>query len=131
MNRKIRRGDMFYAALHSGTGSEQSGYRPILVLQNNTGNKHSQTVIVANITSRMFTKAKLPTHCPVEAQQGLGRASLILLEQLRTIDKSRLMEYIGTLGEDDMSRVDKALAVSVGLLSLYKASELFGKEGSI
>lgn len=119
MDRKIRRGDMFYAALHPGTGSEQSGFRPIIVIQNNTGNKHSQTVIVAHITSRMFTKAKMPTHCPVKAQQGLGRDSLILLEQLRTIDKSRLKEYIGTLGIDDMNRIDKALAVSVGLLNNY------------
>lgn len=115
MERKIRRGDMFYADLTPGIGSEQSGFRPVLIIQNDTGNKHSQTVIAALITSRAASKAKLPTHCPVKAQQGLGRDSLILLEQIRTIDKKRLKEYIGTLETEDMSRIDKALATSVGL----------------
>ena len=103
-------------AARTNEGSEQFGYRPVLALSNNTGNKHSQTVIVANITSRMSSKTRLPTHCPVKAQQGLGRNSLILLEQLRTIDKARLKEYIGTLGGGDMRRVDDALAISLGLL---------------
>ena len=107
---------MFYANLtFGGIGSEQSGYRPILVIQNNTGNKHSKTVIAAIITSRMENKAKMPTHCPIKAQQGLGRDSLVLLEQIRTIDRARLKEYIGTLDGDAMCEVDKALAVSVGL----------------
>ena len=116
MERKIRRGDMYYANLtFGGIGSEQSGYRPVLIIQNNTGNKHSGTVIASIITSQTDTKPKMPTHCLIKAQQGLGRDSLVLLEQLRTIDKARLKEYIGTLGDDDMSKVDKALAVSVGL----------------
>ena len=115
MGRKIRRGDMFYAELAPSVGSEQDGIRPILIIQNDTGNKHSQTVIVTIITSRIATKAKLPTHCHIKAQQGLGRDSLALLEQIRTIDKIRLKEYIGTLTSDDMGEVDKALAVSVGL----------------
>ena len=116
MDRKIRRGDMFYADLPPGVESEQFGNRPILILQNDTGNKHSSTtVIAAIITGQTAKKAKLPTHCHIKAQQGLGRDSLVLLEQLRTIDKSRLMEYIGTLDSESMSRVDKALAVSVGL----------------
>ena len=115
MQRKIRRGDMFYADLTYGVGSEQSGCRPILVIQNNTGNKHSKTVIAAIITSRTANKAKMPTHCPIKAQQGLGRDSLALLEQIRTIDKERLKEYIGTLDSDTMRRIDKALAISVGL----------------
>lgn len=116
MDKRIRRGDMFYANLtFGGIGSEQSGYRPVLVIQNDTGNKHSKTVIAAIITSQMESKAKMPTHCPIKAQQGLGRDSLVLLEQIRTIDRARLKEYIGTLDADAMCKVDKALAVSVGL----------------
>jgi mRNA interferase MazF len=115
MNRKIRRGDMFYADLTPGVGSEQSGYRPILIIQNDTGNRYSSTVIGAIITSRISTKAKLPTHAPIKAQQGLGNDSLVLLEQIRTIDKMRLKEYIGTLDSEAINRVDRALAVSVGL----------------
>ena len=113
--RKIRRSDIFYADLTRGVGSEQSGYRPVLIIQNNTGNKHSATVIAAVITSRTKHKADLPTHCPLKRQQGLGRDSLVLLEQIRTIDKSRLKEYVGALDGAAMSGVDKALAVSVGL----------------
>jgi mRNA interferase MazF len=115
MNRKIRRGDMFYADLTPGVGSEQSGYRPILIIQNDTGNRHSNTVIAAIITSRISTKTKLPTHAPIKAQQGLGHDSLVLLEQIRTIDKIRLKEYVGTLDGEAISRVDKALAVSMGM----------------
>lgn len=115
MERKIKRGDMFYVDLPLGAGSEQIGFRPVLIIQNNTGNKHSQTVIAAIITSKTSQKAKMPTHCQIKAQQGLGCDSLIVLEQIRTIDKSRLLEYIGTLNSEDMRKVDKALAVSVGL----------------
>jgi len=115
MERKILRGDMFYADLTHGVGSEQSGCRPVLVIQNDTGNKFSNTVIAAIITSRIDTKAKMPTHCPIQAQQGLLMDSLILLEQIRTIDKVRLGEYIGTLDILTMCRVNTALAISVGL----------------
>jgi mRNA interferase MazF len=115
MERKIRRGDMFYADPALGMGSEQSGSRPVLIVSNNTGNKHSRTVIAAVITGRAAGKAKLPTHCLVRAQQGLGRDSCVLLEQIRTIDKARLREYIGTLDGESMGGVDRALAVSVGL----------------
>jgi mRNA interferase MazF len=80
-----------------------------------TGNKHSNTVIAAIITSRTQNKPKIPTHCFIKAQQGLGQDSLILLEQIRTIDKLRLREYIGTLDYESINKVDKALAVSVGL----------------
>jgi mRNA interferase MazF len=114
MERKIRRGDMFCADLALGVGSEQSGRRPVLILSNDTGNRHGRTVIAAVITGRT-TGTKLPTHCPLKRQQGLGRDSLVLLEQIRTIDKARLKGYIGTLDGDDMRRVDKALAISVGL----------------
>mgnify|MGYP001346203310 CR=1 FL=1 len=116
MNRKIRRGDMFYADLTLGVGSEQSGCRPILIIQNNAGNKHSNTMIVVIITSRISTKAKLPTHASIKAQQELGHDSLVLLEQIRTIDKMRLKEYIGTLDSEAIRRVDRALTVSVGLV---------------
>lgn len=115
MKVQIRRGDMYYADLSQGIGSEQSGCRPILIIQNNIGNKYSNTIIIAVITSRKVNKAKIPTHCPIKAQQGLGRDSLVLLEQLRTIDKARLREYIGTLNNTVMRKVDTALVISVGL----------------
>lgn len=115
MERRIKRGDMYYANLTYGVGSEQSGFRPALIIQNNTGNKHSKTVIVAIITSRTAKKTQLPTHCLILAQQGLKRDSLVLLEQIRTIDKDRLKVYIGSLDGEVMSEIDKALAVSVGL----------------
>lgn len=115
MERKIRRGDMFYADMTPGIGSEQIGFRPVLMIQNDTGNRHSRTVIAATITSKAERKTKLPTHCPIKAQQGLGRDSLVLMEQIRTIDKNRLKEYLGTLDSDTMRRVDKALAISLGL----------------
>ena len=113
--RKIRRGDMFYADLTFGVGSEQSGCRPVLIIQNDVGNKHSQTIIIAVITSRAKSKTKIPTHCNIKAQQGLGRDSLVLLEQIRTIDKTRLIDYIGTLDNETMKKVDRALTISVGL----------------
>ena len=106
---------MYFTDLTFGVGSEQIGCRPVLIIQNDTGNKHSKTVIAAIITSKTVSKAKIPTHCLIKKQQGLGRDSLVLLEQVRTIDKSRLKEYIGTLDNEAMSKVDKALAVSVGL----------------
>ena len=92
MERKILRGDMFYADLTQGVGSEQYGYRPILIIQNKVGNKHSNTVIAAIITSRVKSKTKMPTHYLIKAQQGLGRDSLVLLEQIQTLDKSRKLE---------------------------------------
>jgi len=115
MKRRINRGDMYYADLSQGIGSEQSGIRPALIIQNDIGNKYSGTVIIAVITSRTVTKVKLPTHYFVKAQDGLGRDSLILLEQIRTIDKKRLRRYIGALSCETMSRMDRALSISVGL----------------
>ena len=115
MERRIRRGDMYYVDLTLGVGSEQNGIRPALIIQNDTGNKYSSTFIVAVITSRTVSKARMPTHYRIKAQQGLGRDSLILLEQIRTIDRARFKEYIGTLDHDVMKNVDKALAISVGL----------------
>lgn len=93
-DKKILRGDMFYANLGRGIGSEQKGYRPVLVIQNDVGNKFSPTVIVASITSRVGIKAKLPTHYFINTEDGLQAPSIILLEQIRTIDKKRLDSYI-------------------------------------
>lgn len=116
MNRTYLRGDMYYADLGRGIGSEQEGYRPVLILQNNTGNKYSPTVIVAAISSKVDAKAKLPTHYLLQAENGLELPSLVLLEQLRTIDKKRLGAYIGHLEEKHIRRINHALAVSVGLI---------------
>ena len=111
----VKRGDIFYADLSPVVGSEQGGMRPVLIVQNDTGNKHSPTVIAAAITSQTG-KARLPTHIELNAQSvGLSRDSVILLEQVRTIDKSRLRERMGKLDETTMTKVDNAIAVSFGL----------------
>ena len=111
----VKRGDIFYADLSPEVGSEQGGMRPVLIVQNDTGNKHSPTVIVAAITSQTG-KARLPTHIELSARSvGLSRDSVILLEQIRTIDKSRLRERMGKLDESTMTKVDNAIAVSFGL----------------
>ena len=111
----VKRGDIYYADLSPVVGSEQGGMRPVLIVQNDTGNKHSPTVIAAAITSQMG-KARLPTHIELEARSfGLSRDSVILLEQVRTIDKSRLRERMGKLDETTMNRVNNAIAVSLGL----------------
>lgn len=111
----VLRGDLYYADLSPVVGSEQGGLRPVLVVQNNTGNRHSPTIIVAAITSRT-TKAKLPTHVPVSRQDsGLKCDSTILLEQVRTIDRCRLKEYIGQLPAAQMAQADQALLTSFGL----------------
>ena len=116
MNRTYHRGDMYYADLGRGIGSEQEGYRPVLIIQNDTGNKYSPTVIVAAISSKVDAKAKLPTHYLLKAENGLELPSLVLMEQLRTIDKKRLETYIGHLEEQHIRRLNRALAVSVGLI---------------
>lgn len=115
MERKIKRGDMYYADLTRGVGSEQSGFRPVLIVQNDTGNTQNGTVIVAPITSNTERKYIMPTHCRIQAMYGLPRISYILLEQLHTIDKARLGMYIGTLNDKLLRKVNKALTVSVGL----------------
>ncbi len=110
----IRRGELYYADLSPVVGSEQGGVRPVLVVQNDVGNKYSPTVIVAAITSRL-SKAKLPTHIFLPAEEfGLEKDSVVLLEQIRTLDKSRLLHKIGDLGLKNMKEVDKALLVSLG-----------------
>ena len=115
MDYSIRRGDIYYADLSPVVGSEQGGVRPVLIVQNDIGNKHSPTVIAAAITSQI-NKAKLPTHIELQASSyGLSKDSVILLEQVRTIDKRRLKERMGRLDEGVMSRVDEAIAVSLGI----------------
>lgn len=111
----VKRGDIYYADLSPVVGSEQGGIRPVLVVQNDIGNKYSPTVIVAAITSQI-NKAKLPTHIEISAEEyGLTKDSVILLEQIRTIDKKRLKEKIGNLSEDLMKKVDECIQVSFGL----------------
>jgi mRNA interferase MazF len=112
----IKRGDIIYADLSPVVGSEQGGVRPVLVIQNDIGNKYSPTVIVAAITSQI-NKAKLPTHVELAAAEyGITKDSVILLEQIRTIDKKRLKEKIGHLSDELMKRVDDGLQVSFGLI---------------
>ena len=114
----IRRGDIFFADFGQTVGSEQSGVRPVLAVQNNVGNRYSPTVICAAITSRI-NKAKLPTHIEIDKENhSLAKDSVILLEQVRTVDKRRLREKIGHLDEYIMDRVDRALLTSLGLQSL-------------
>lgn len=114
----IKRGDIFYADLSPVIGSEQGGIRPVLIVQNDIGNKYSPTVIASAITSQI-NKAKLPTHIELSAKDyGLPRDSVILLEQIRTIDKKRLREKIGHLDDELMEKVNDALTVSFGLVEM-------------
>ncbi len=111
----VKRGDIYYADLSPVVGSEQGGVRPVLIVQNDVGNKFSPTVIAAAITSQKY-KTNLPTHIQVNADEcGLARDSIVLLEQVRTLDKKRLKERMGTLADDDMNRINQALSVSFGL----------------
>ena len=115
MDNSVRRGDIFYADLSPVVGSEQGGVRPVLIVQNDMGNRHSPTVIAAAITSQM-NKAKLPTHIELVGQDcGLTKDSIVLLEQIRTLDKRRLREHMGRLDGALMDEVDRAIAVSFGL----------------
>lgn len=111
---KIKRGDVFYADLSPVVGSEQGGVRPVLVIQNNMGNKYSPTVIVAAITSQT-NKTRIPTHVSVDPKIGLPKNSVVLLEQVRTIDKKRLRDKVGSFDGIAMKKVDDSLKVSVGI----------------
>ena len=111
----VRRGEIYYADLSPVIGSEQGGVRPVLIVQNDVGNKYSPTVIAAAITSQR-EKAKLPTHIELPSQNcGLQKKSVVLLEQIRTIDKKRLKEKMGMLNPEEMNKIDSALSVSFGL----------------
>ena len=115
MESTVRRGEIYYADLSPVVGSEQGGVRPVLIVQNEIGNRHSPTVIAAAITSRL-DKARLPTHINIRAADtGLAKDSVVLLEQIRTLDKKRLREKMGRVEDDIMQQVDAAIAVSFGL----------------
>lgn len=115
VNNEIKRGELYYADLSPVVGSEQGGVRPVLIVQNDVGNKFSPTVIAAAITSQI-NKAKIPTHIEVKASEvGLPKDSVVLLEQLRTLDKRRLKERIGALDIKKMKMVDSALLISLGV----------------
>lgn len=112
----VKKGDIFFADLSPVIGSEQGGVRPVIVIQNDIGNKYSPTVIVAAITSQI-NKAKLPTHVEIRAgEHGLNKDSVILLEQLRTVDKRRLRERIGRMDGASMEKVNEALVISLGII---------------
>ena len=114
-HKEVKRGEVFYADLSPVVGSEQGGVRPVLIVQNDVGNRHSPTVIAAAITSKQ-DKTNLPTHIGIKAGTGgLTRDSVVLLEQVRTLDKRRLRERMGNLAPDDMNRINRALSVSFGL----------------
>lgn len=120
---KIRRGDVFFAELDPVVGSEQGGVRPVLIIQNDVGNQHSPTTIVAAITGQV-SKAKLPTHVDLAGQEnGLAKTSVVLVEQVRTIDKQRLKEKICTLDKSIMDQVNVALEISMGLRSSFQKEE--------
>jgi mRNA interferase MazF len=125
----VKRGDIFYADLSPVVGSEQGGIRPVLIVQNDVGNKFSPTVIAAAITSQKY-KTDLPTHIKVNADgSGLARDSIVLLEQVRTLDKRRLKERMGNLESWDMQRVDRALSVSLGIAGASMGSAAGGAAG--
>ncbi len=117
----VKRGDIYFADLSPVVGSEQGGVRPVLIIQNDRGNHFSPTVIIAAITAKM-AKPKLPTHIGIKgSKDGISRDSVILLEQIRTIDKSRLKEKVCTLDDGVMVKVDQALQISVGIVNLIPA----------
>ena len=109
----VKRGELYYADLSPVVGSEQGGIRPVLIVQNDVGNKYSPTIIAAAVTSQM-NKAKLPTHIELDTTCGLSKDSVVLTEQLRTLDKQRLMDKIGVIDEKVMEKVNNALLVSLG-----------------
>lgn len=120
MDLGVKKGDLYFADLSPVVGSEQGGLRPVLVVQNDVGNKYSPTIIVAAVTSQK-NKAKLPTHVAIDAEgNGLSKNSVVLLEQLRTIDKQRLKERIGTLDQGLLPDVNDALSVSLGIADSFE-----------
>lgn len=116
MKNTYLRGELYYADLGTGVGSEQNGYRPVAIIQNDVGNKHSPTTIVAAISTQIKTKAALPTHYHLKQGNGLAQPSMLMLEQIRTIDKARINQYIGKLSEEEIKGLNHALAISIGLI---------------
>ena len=129
MDQTYLRGDLYYADLGRGLGSEQQGNRPVVIIQNDVGNRHSPTVIVAAISSKVGVKAKLPTHYYMEAGSGLVQPSIVLLEQIRTIDKRRLSNYIGKLDERHIHGINHALAISIVKASVVQCLFMSQPEG--
>lgn len=115
-----RRGDIYYADLNPVCGSEQGGSRPVVVIQNNIGNAHSPTLIVAMVTTKIQKKATLPTHYTIQNNSAFESPSVVMLEQIRTIDKSRIDRYLGKATPKEMSCIDKALAASLALSYLQE-----------
>ena len=122
MNNNVGRGDIYYADLSPVVGSEQGGVRPVLIVQNDVGNRYSPTVIAAAITSQTG-KARLPTHIEVHTDSGLAKSSIVLLEQIRTLDKRRLKDRMGHLDDETMTLVNDALSVSFGLVGEEHTSQ--------
>ena len=114
-NWQYSRGDIYYANMEPHVGSEQGGDRPVVVLQNNTGNKHSPTLIIATITSRVDKKRHLPTHVLLDHNPGLKVPSIVQLEQIFTIDKRRVHRFAGQASEDEMNQIEMAIKVSLGM----------------
>lgn len=112
--KNYKRGQIYYADLSPVIGSEQGGTRPVLVIQNDMGNRYSTTLIVGCITTRT-TKSKIPTHLWLDESCGLPKDSMVMLEQIRTIDKKRIKNYVGSISESDMKKVDKAIKISLGV----------------
>ena len=119
------KGELYYANLKSTVGSEQKGLRPVLVLQNNKGNKYSPTIIVAPVTSKVLSKAKIPTHVDIEPFEKLKYESMVLIEQLRVIDKKRLKSYLGKIDNEKLHQVDKAIikAFNINIKNVMKSTE--------
>lgn len=116
MKKTYYRGELYYADLGTGVGSEQNGYRPVVIIQNDVGNRHSPTTIVAAISTQIKTKAKLPTHFDLQPGNGLQQPSIVMLEQIRTVDKTRLVQRIGRLFDEEIKGLNHALAISIGLM---------------
>lgn len=112
---QVYRGQIYYADLEPSFGSEQGGVRPVLIIQNDIGNKYSPTTIIAAITAKIYTKQNLPTHHNIHKSVGLRSESIVLLEQVRTIDKARLREYVGRIDHLDMRQIESKLVVSLGI----------------
>lgn len=113
--KKINKGDIYYAILDPIIGSEQNGTRPVVIIQNDIGNKYSPTVLVAPLSSRERNKHKIPTHSFIKANNNIKHDSIVLLEQIRVLDKSRLISYIGTLTEKQIKDIDKRIKISFNL----------------
>jgi len=116
LNRLVKKGDVYYANLDGAIGSEQSGNRPVVIVQNDTGNFHANTVIVLPLTKKYDKKVKLPTHIPINAYKGISVDSTILAEQIRTIDKSRLTRKICKVPNKLMKEIDMAMAIAIGII---------------